>query len=64
MTVTTISKDARLITFVNVFTVEPVNQQRLVDLLARFTDKALTIAMFESGMYEVVETIAPPDRSS
>jgi quinol monooxygenase YgiN len=112
-TVTTISKDARLITFINVFTVEPVNQQRLVELLARFTDasvrhapgfvaaaihrnldgtkvtmysqwrtiedyqamrkdaaplpylqEALTIAKVESGMYEVVETFAPPDRSS
>ena len=105
---TTISKDAKLITFINVFTVEPANQQRLVDLLARFTDasvrhapgfvsaalhrsldgtkvtmysqwrtiedyqamrkdatslpylqEVLTIAKFEPGMYEVVETFAP-----
>jgi hypothetical protein len=27
-TVTTISKDAKLVTFINVFTVEPANQQR------------------------------------
>jgi hypothetical protein len=27
---TTISKDAKLVTFINVFTVEPANQQRLV----------------------------------
>ena len=34
----TISKDARVVTFINVFTVEPANQQRLVNLLARVTD--------------------------
>jgi quinol monooxygenase YgiN len=34
---TTISKDAKLVTFINVFTVEPANQQRLVDLLAHAT---------------------------
>jgi quinol monooxygenase YgiN len=103
---TTISKDAKLVTFINVFTVEPANQQRLVDLLARATEtsvqhapgfvssalhrsldgtkvtmysqwrtiedyeamrkdpallplqEALTIAKFEPGMYEVVETFA------
>jgi hypothetical protein len=27
---TTISKDATVVTFINVFTVEPANQQRLV----------------------------------
>jgi hypothetical protein len=31
---TTISKDAKLVTLINVFTGEPANQQRLVDLLA------------------------------
>jgi quinol monooxygenase YgiN len=34
---TTISKDAKPVTFINVFTVEPANQQRLVDLLAHAT---------------------------
>jgi quinol monooxygenase YgiN len=38
---TTISKDAKHVTFINVFTVEPANQQRLVDLLARFTDASV-----------------------
>jgi quinol monooxygenase YgiN len=106
---TAISKNARLVTFINVFTVEPPNQQRLVELLTRVTDtsvrhapgfvsatlhrsvdgtkvtmyaqwrtiddyeamrkdptplpylqEALTIARFEPGMYEVVETFAPP----
>src|SRR5712691_7753005 len=33
----TISNDAKLVTFINVFRVEPANQQRLVDLLARAT---------------------------
>jgi quinol monooxygenase YgiN len=104
---TTISKDAKLVTFINVFTVEPANQQRLVELLARVTEtsvrnasgfvscalhrsldgtrvtmysqwrtiedyetmrrdpallplqEALTIAKFEPGLYEVVETFAP-----
>jgi quinol monooxygenase YgiN len=107
---TTISKEAKLVTFINVFTVEPVNQRRLVDLLARATDtsvrhapgfisaalhrsvdgtkvtmyaqwrtiedyeamrkdpapapylqEALTIAKFDPGMYEVVESFVPPD---
>jgi len=38
---TTISKDAKLVTFINVFTVDPANQQRLVDLLARSTDTSV-----------------------
>src|SRR5271165_3784651 len=107
---TTISKDAKLVTLINVFTVDPMNQQRLVELLARATDtsvrhapgfvssalhrsldgtkvtmyaqwrtiedyeamrknpapapylqEALTIAKFEPGMYEVVESYLPPD---
>ncbi len=107
---TTISKKANLVTFINVFTVEPANQQRLVELLARVTEmsvrhapgfissalhrsldgikvtmyaqwrtiedyeamrkdpaplpylrEALTIAKFEPGMYEVVETYLPDD---
>lgn len=104
---TTISKDAKLVTFINIFTVEPANQQRLVELLARVTEtsvqhasgfiscalhrsldgtkvtmysqwrriedyeamrkdpallylqQTLTIAKFEPGTYEVVETFAP-----
>jgi hypothetical protein len=49
---TTISKDTKLVTFVNVFAVERADQQRLV---------ALTIAKFEPGMYEVVEMFVPGD---
>ena len=109
---TTISKDAKLVTFINVFTVEPVNQLRLMELLARATDQsvrhahgfvsatlhrsldgtkvtmyaqwrtiedyqamrnnaaasdylqeALSIAKFESGMYEIVESYLPADKS-
>lgn len=108
---TTISKDEKLVTLINVFKVEPANQQRLADLLARVTEtsvrhapgfissslhrsldgtkvtmyaqwrtvedyeamrkdpaplpylqEALTIATFEPGMYEVVETFAPSER--
>jgi len=33
----TLSNDAKLVTFINVFTVEPANQQRLVDLLVHAT---------------------------
>ena|SRR6266536_3935200 len=33
----TLSSDAKLVTFINVCTVEPANQQRLVDLLAHAT---------------------------
>ena len=35
---TTISKDADLITLINVFTVAPSNQSRLVELLSKATD--------------------------
>ena len=35
---TTISKDADLTTLINVFTVDPGNQSRLVDLLIKVTD--------------------------
>jgi hypothetical protein len=38
---TTISRDARLVTFINVFTVDPANQQQLVELLARVTDTSV-----------------------
>jgi quinol monooxygenase YgiN len=104
---TTITKDSRLVTLINIFKVEPSNQPRLVELLVRVTDtfvrhapgfissslhrsldgtkvtmysqwrtiedyeamrrdpaplpylqEALTIATFEPGMYEVVETFA------
>jgi heme-degrading monooxygenase HmoA len=106
---TTISKNAELVTFINVFTVQPADQARLVELLARVTEtsvrhapgfvcsslhrsvdgtkvamyaqwrsleayeamrrdpapaadlkEALTIAKFEPGMYEVVESYATP----
>ena len=104
----TISKGGELLTLINVFTVEPVNQQELVNLLVEATrtsvrhvqgfvsaslhrsldgtkvamyaqwrsvedyqamrrnptaspymEKALTLARFELGMYEVVETFDP-----
>jgi len=35
---TTISRDVKLITLINVFTVEPANQRRLVELLAHATE--------------------------
>ena len=35
---TTISKSNKLVTIINVFTVEPENQQRLIDLLDRATE--------------------------
>jgi quinol monooxygenase YgiN len=102
---TTISPSRKLVTLINVFTVEPANQERLLDLLVRATEtsvrhtpgfisaslhrgldgtkvtmyaqwrsvedyeamrrnpaplpylqQALAIAMFDPGMYEVVET--------
>lgn len=105
---TTISKDNKIPTLINVFTVDPANQQKLVELLTLATEssvrkmqgfissvlhrsidgtkvtmyaqwrsledyqkmrnnpdaspylnQALTIAKFESGMYEVVETFLP-----
>jgi quinol monooxygenase YgiN len=41
---TTISKDANLITFINVFTVAPVNQSRLIELLIEVTDSSIRYA--------------------
>jgi hypothetical protein len=35
---TTISKDAKLVTLISVFTVEPATHQRLVELLAHVTN--------------------------
>jgi len=35
---TTIAKDNRVVTLINVFTVEPARQQQLIDLLVRVTE--------------------------
>ena len=36
-----ISKTAKLVTFINVFTVEPANQPRLIELLTRVTQTSV-----------------------
>jgi hypothetical protein len=38
---TTIAENTGLITLINVFTVEPSNQQKLLDILARATDTSV-----------------------
>ena len=38
---TTISKDNKVVTLINVFTVERENQQRLVDMLVEATEKTM-----------------------
>jgi quinol monooxygenase YgiN len=38
---TNIAKDADVVTFINIFTVDPENQQRLVDLLVRVTETSV-----------------------
>ena len=38
---TTISKDNNVVTLINVFTVEPENQQRLVEVLTEATEKVM-----------------------
>jgi quinol monooxygenase YgiN len=38
---TTISPTRKLVTLINVFTVEPVNQERLLDLLVRATETSV-----------------------
>jgi quinol monooxygenase YgiN len=38
---TTISKQNKILTLINVFTVEPVNQQKLVDLLTLATESTV-----------------------
>jgi hypothetical protein len=42
MATSTIDPDGRVITLVNVFTVEPNKQQRLVDLLINATEKVMS----------------------
>jgi quinol monooxygenase YgiN len=42
MATSTIDPDSKVITLVNVFTVEPNNQQRLVDLLIEATKKVVS----------------------
>ena len=108
-----ISTKSSIVTLINVFTVDPTHQQRLVELLTRatvvgvshapgfvsaslhrsldgtkvtmyaqwrsvedyqamrqdpaplpFLQEALTIATFEPGMYEVVQTFAPLDEDA
>jgi quinol monooxygenase YgiN len=39
--VTTISANNNVITLINVFTVEPANQQRLIELLTQATEKSV-----------------------
>jgi quinol monooxygenase YgiN len=41
---TTISASQKLVTFINVFTVEPRDQRQLVDLLARVTETSVRYA--------------------
>jgi heme-degrading monooxygenase HmoA len=38
---TTISEDNKVVTLINVFTVEPENQQKLVDMLVEATQKTM-----------------------
>jgi heme-degrading monooxygenase HmoA len=38
---TTISKTSSVVTLINVFTVEPENQQRLIDMLIEATEKTM-----------------------
>jgi quinol monooxygenase YgiN len=38
---TTIAENAGLVTLINLFTVEPSNQQKLLDILARATDTSV-----------------------
>ncbi len=38
---TTIAKDNRIVTLINVFTVEPTRQKQLVDLLIRATEATM-----------------------
>jgi quinol monooxygenase YgiN len=38
---TTMSTNRKLVTLINVFTVEPANQQRLIELLARATETSV-----------------------
>jgi hypothetical protein len=52
--VTTISPSLKLVTLINVFTVEPTMRANSAPL--PYLQQALAIAKFDPGMYEVVET--------
>jgi hypothetical protein len=58
---TTISKDAKLVTFINVFIVEPANQQRLVELLARVTATSIRHARGFVSWPLLTATVVRPD---
>jgi len=47
---TKISPNRKLITLINVFTVEPSNQQQLLELLARATETSVRFAAGLSGL--------------
>ena len=40
---TSIHKDSNIITLINIFTVDPQNQQRLVDMLVEATEQIMNI---------------------
>ncbi len=56
---TTISKDAELVTFINVFTVEPANQKRLVELLMRVTGASVRHATRDPLLNAWLEPASP-----
>jgi hypothetical protein len=46
---TTIAENTGLVTLINVFTVEPSNQQKLLDILARATDTSVRARVHLGG---------------
>ena len=54
---TTISKQNKFLTLINVFTVEPVNQQKLVDLLTLATESSVRniIGFISSSLHRSID---------
>jgi hypothetical protein len=56
---TIISKSNKLVTFINIFTVEPANQQQLLDLLARATDAVVRTRRASFPRTYIAASMAP-----
>ena len=59
---TTISKGAKLVTFINVFTFPPGNQQRLVELLMKVTETSVRLApgLLSSSLHRSIDAPRSP----
>ena len=61
--VATISPSRKLVTLINVLTVEPANQQQLLELLARATETSVRhVPGFDASLFLVGNAVREPAR--